>query len=99
MTKGYTAYIKSKREVLFSDEVVADIVAALKSGRLPRGRTTRKTHLASLQSRHESTTTCPKCGAALVERSARSGPNAGKPFLGCSAFPKCRFTRPMPAEA
>ena len=29
---------------------------------------------------------CPKCGAVLVERMGR-----GKPFVGCSAFPKCRY--------
>ena len=96
LTRGYTAYIKSKREVLFSDEEVAEMTEALTSGRLPKGRATRKAHLESLQNRHESTTTCPKCGGALVQRSARSGPNAGKPFLGCSTFPKCRFTRPVP---
>ncbi|WP_206355583.1 topoisomerase DNA-binding C4 zinc finger domain-containing protein [Vibrio maerlii] len=29
----------------------------------------------------------------LVERTARQGPNAGNRFLGCSGFPKCKFTR------
>jgi hypothetical protein len=31
-------------------------------------------------------TACPKCGAPLVKRTARS-----RPFVGCSAFPKCRY--------
>lgn len=31
---------------------------------------------------------CPKCGRNMVRRTARSG--SGKPFLGCSGFPKCR---------
>tara|TARA_R110000868_G_scaffold323467_5_gene584420 strand:+ start:167 stop:964 length:798 start_codon:yes stop_codon:yes gene_type:complete len=35
---------------------------------------------------------CPKCGAHLVERKAKRGVNIGNSFLGCSAFPKCRFT-------
>ena len=35
---------------------------------------------------------CPKCGAHLVERQAKRGANMGNTFLGCSAFPKCRFT-------
>ena len=34
---------------------------------------------------------CPRCGGTLVARTARQGPNAGKRFLGCSNFPKCRF--------
>lgn len=35
---------------------------------------------------------CPKCGAKLVERLAKRGPNVGNTFIGCSAFPKCRYT-------
>ncbi|MDO4502214.1 MAG: NERD domain-containing protein [Coriobacteriia bacterium] len=33
---------------------------------------------------------CPYCGSALVERRRKS--DGGK-FIGCSAFPKCRYTR------
>ncbi len=36
--------------------------------------------------------TCPKCSGELVERTAKRGPNAGNRFLGCSNFPKCRYT-------
>jgi len=36
---------------------------------------------------------CPTCGAALVERTGRRGK-----FIGCSAFPKCRFTRNVDGE-
>ena len=35
---------------------------------------------------------CPKCGSDLIERTAKRGPNAGNSFLGCSNFPKCRYT-------
>ncbi len=41
---------------------------------------------------------CPKCGAALVLRTAKKGENAGKNFYGCSAFPKCRFVRDIDLE-
>lgn len=34
---------------------------------------------------------CPKCGSALVLRTAKKGENAGNQFYGCSAFPKCRY--------
>lgn len=33
---------------------------------------------------------CPKCGAPMVKRTARKGARAGKPFYGCSKYPKCR---------
>lgn len=36
---------------------------------------------------------CPKCGRKMVMRKARSG--AGKPFWGCSGFPKCRAIVPI----
>ena len=32
---------------------------------------------------------CPRCGAKLVERNGRNGL-----FLGCSNFPKCKYTKP-----
>jgi restriction system protein len=38
-------------------------------------------------------TICPKCGNHLVERQAKRGANVGNRFLGCSSFPKCRFTQ------
>lgn len=37
--------------------------------------------------------TCPQCGSALVQRTARRGENAGSGFWGCSRYPKCRFTQ------
>jgi len=36
---------------------------------------------------------CPRCGSALVLRTAKKGDNAGNQFYGCSAFPKCRYIR------
>lgn len=36
---------------------------------------------------------CPNCGAPLTKRMAKKGKSAGKEFIGCTAFPKCRFTR------
>ncbi len=37
---------------------------------------------------------CPLCGAEMVLRTAKKGPNTGEKFWGCSAFPKCRFIKP-----
>ena len=36
MDRGYTGYIKSKSQVLFSEAEVADIVAAIKTGMLTK---------------------------------------------------------------
>ena len=37
---------------------------------------------------------CPRCGSALVLRTARRGSKRGSRFYGCSSYPQCRFTRP-----
>jgi ssDNA-binding Zn-finger/Zn-ribbon topoisomerase 1 len=36
---------------------------------------------------------CPQCGATLTERTNRE---TGEPFLGCSRYPDCKHTEPMP---
>lgn len=36
--------------------------------------------------------TCPKCGSALIARWGRNGK-----FIGCSAYPDCKYTRPLEA--
>ncbi len=33
---------------------------------------------------------CPKCGSQMLLRTARSGPNAGEKFWGCSNYPRCK---------
>jgi len=38
---------------------------------------------------------CPECGGTLTLRTAKKGPNAGNKFWGCTAFPKCRYTKQM----
>ncbi len=37
--------------------------------------------------------TCPRCAAPMIQRTAKSGPRAGQPFWGCTAYPACRGTR------
>ncbi len=33
---------------------------------------------------------CPKCGSAMVKRTAKSGTYAGNQFWGCTKFPSCK---------
>ena len=33
---------------------------------------------------------CPKCGAEMILRTAKSGANQGQQFWGCSKYPACR---------
>jgi len=52
LDRGYTGYIKSKAEILFSDDEVQEIVEAIQSGKLPRTWATRRQHITSLKDRH-----------------------------------------------
>jgi predicted RNA-binding Zn-ribbon protein involved in translation (DUF1610 family) len=101
-TEIFDGFIKKQVAVVFSNNDVQKIIEALKVGVMPKGLIksfqTRQTHLDSLEARHNSTTTCPKCGSERVLRKAKSGANAGKEFYGCSSFPKCRFMKPAPAK-
>jgi restriction system protein len=78
LDRGYSAYIKSKTEVFFTDEEVDEIYEAIKAGMLPKGWSTRHQHLNSLKERFSDEVTCPKCGGELVLRTARKGANAVK---------------------
>jgi len=40
---------------------------------------------------------CPICGSKMVLRTVKKGTNAGAKFWGCSAFPKCKATKPYSA--
>jgi restriction system protein len=35
-------------------------------------------------------TTCPQCGTAMIQRTAKKGQFAGQVFWGCQQYPKCR---------
>lgn len=98
MLKGYATYIKSFDKVLFTDQEVNSITEALRTGALPKTWATRRMHLESLQTRHTSTSTCPKCANPLTLRTAKSGASAGAKFYGCSAYPRCRHTAPYVGE-
>lgn len=94
---GYTSFIKGHTQVRFTDDEVQAMVEAIQTGKMPKGIVkswqTRAAHLQSLEVRHGSATTCPKCSSPLVLRTVKSGERAGQQFHGCSNFPKCRYIR------
>ena len=92
LRRGLVGHIRSYTSVLLSDNEVARIVAEITLLKFDRSLTKRE-HLHSLRVRYESSTVCPKCGSALVERTAKKGPSAGSKFWGCSGYPRCRFTK------
>ena len=54
----------------------------------------RSQHRKSDRSDKSDKPACPKCGQPMVLRTARAGPQSGRQFWGCSAYPDCRGTLP-----
>lgn len=95
---GCVKYIKSIKDVAFTDKQVNEIASAIEAGRLKRGIKTNIAHTQHVkdiikvktQDKQYNANTCPKCESPMVMRQAKKGANAGQQFWGCSAFPKCR---------
>jgi restriction system protein len=83
-------YIKSKTRILLSDAQVDDSIRMLEKHRTTAA--TRRTHVRNLR-RNQRSPTCPRCGSAMVLRTARNGPNSGAQFWGCTGFPRCSATK------
>jgi len=88
----YKAWIAAKQDVVLDDAAVDAIVKTLEA-KAQRGWVAGHTHAESVRERYASDTTCPKCGGALRQLTQRWGPNPGTQFLGCSNYPRCRFTK------
>jgi hypothetical protein len=84
-------YIKKKKDPLLLPQVIDEINVQLIEFKFS-SKLRRKDHVRSLKERHTSKTTCPKCGSDLVERIAKRGAFKGQSFLGCSNYPRCKFT-------
>lgn len=90
---GFVPWIKSFRQVKFTEAEVNNLLKKLQSGRLAPTLATHRAHVQNLKRRSDPAAErrCPKCGSPLVLRTAKSGAGAGKQFFGCSTYPKCRF--------
>ncbi len=86
--------IKNRTPVLKSDEINA--LFEKLDNLSHTSKKDKKEHIeqvSNIQKETENTDICPRCGSKLVLRTVKNGENAGKQFYGCSAFPKCRYTR------
>ncbi|MFT6585297.1 MAG: ribosomal protein L37AE/L43A [Cognaticolwellia sp.] len=91
--RGGIEYIKSKRDIAFSEDKVADIIEQIESGRLESSFTTNRQHVKHVKEivkEKSDAKFCSRCNSDMVLRKATKGKNAGNEFWGCSAFPKCR---------
>ena len=97
---GYIRYIRSFNEQIYSESEVQQLISAIETLRLNPSRETHKQHLESLKKRHTLATekSCPKCGKAMVLRTAKRGKNIGQQFWGCSDYPSCKSTQASPEK-
>jgi ssDNA-binding Zn-finger/Zn-ribbon topoisomerase 1 len=84
-------YIRSKTDVLLSDSQVEDSLRALRRSGASNVITGRR-HVRNLRE-NRTNPTCPRCGQAMVPRTAARGSNAGGQFWGCAGYPQCRATK------
>ncbi len=95
LDRGLSDYIKKFNKRTFNPQQVEYLEARLRALKQDKSLT-KRAHLDSLRARHKSTTVCPSCGGALTKRVAKKGKLAGRSFLGCSNYPKCKFTKDIP---
>ena len=89
----YIDYIKSKKQKIISNDEVYKIISQIESGRLSKTFKTHREHVKHVRNTvEENKNICPKCGAKLILRTAKKGPNTGSQFYGCSNYPKCKYT-------
>jgi restriction system protein len=92
LSHGYKAWVAAKQDVLIDDTAVEAIVTSLRSN-ARHGWLAGVRHAKSVRARYSSGTTCPKCGGELRRLTQLEGPEPGSQFLGCSNYPRCKYTR------
>lgn len=102
VTQGskFIRYIKSFNQPVFTEADVNAMLQTLQTGRRAPTRATHREHVQNLKRRSDPTAErqCPKCGNALLVRTAKSGAKAGQQFWGCSASPNAERCRVFKRE-
>lgn len=97
-TRSARNFAEGKPVRLVDGQALVALVAAAKSGGFASMTPSCEQPISPpVASPEVSLDSCPKCGASMVVRVARKGPNQGRKFLGCAQFPKCNGTRDLPA--
>jgi hypothetical protein len=92
LQSGLGRYIKRFQTPMITPEQVENMVNILNI-HISNSSLSTKDHIQSLQERQNSDVLCPKCGSLLVMRTVKIGTKEGRSFLGCSGYPKCKFTK------
>jgi hypothetical protein len=77
--------LRANKNSVLADEEVKEICNWLRPHERP-DEEIKQTHIASLKA---AANTCPWCNSELIERTNRK---TGAAFIGCSTYPKCKYT-------
>lgn len=86
-TKDAIAFTQGRNLTLIDGPKLFDLIKRVQANRVAEAGTSKPKVITS-------TPSCPRCGATMVKREAKRGPNSGGTFWGCSSYPACRGTRP-----
>lgn len=82
--------IKRAESLLFKQMEKTAIVFKDEGGFRERMTKLRMEQREALQTAKPPPPVCPACGKAMTLRKAKTGPNVGKPFWGCTGYPACK---------
>lgn len=91
----YPGYVKSKKQILLTDDEVDEICKKLSSLKKHIPIVSNITNAQTIKHQFDNSTICPKCGGKLLERTARYGDKAGQKFMGCENYPRCHYLRDL----
>lgn len=94
---GFIRYIKKKQLTVLSNTQVKEIVNKIQTNRISASIKSNRQHVKHVKKiisdkKRTDKKICSSCGNPMVLRKATRGRNTGKPFWGCSEFPKCNNT-------
>lgn len=83
---------KYQEEILDNIEQISESIIKnnIKDKKVKKEHTSKIQNQIKLTEEKISKNICPKCGSKLVERKSKYGS-----FLGCSSYPKCKFTKQL----
>jgi len=95
-TQGAVRFAEANPIELLDGPPLAKMIAGVQAGltaQAPASQTPVVSRPAPAVAPAASAPLCPICNSSMARRTANKGPNAGKPFWGCSGYPRCRGTR------
>lgn len=98
VTSGYfteeaRSFATGRNVKLIDGSLLRSLIKQASDSQIPRS--SKRSLAASEQLTPEVTPPCPVCAQSMVRRTAKRGSAAGREFWGCSAYPRCKGTRPI----